>query len=193
MFGAPETPAIEAMFTIEPPIAAWIIAPAGSGQHAHQTEHVDLEQPARVFEWVALDRDEHALQARAVDDPRERPMALDCSGDCGFIGDREGGADRLGAERQAVFDDSCSRSPACGWSARTRRDPRSASVLAVALPRSPAAPVTRMLVTARRSSASPPRYRRGGAFRAALIRTLSPEEPTKGASTLATIRRSSPS
>jgi hypothetical protein len=32
-------------------------------------------------------------------------MALDRRGDCSFIGDREGGADRLGAERQAVFDD----------------------------------------------------------------------------------------
>ena len=39
-----------------------------SGQHTHETEHVDLEYSARVFEWVALYRDELALQARAVDD-----------------------------------------------------------------------------------------------------------------------------
>ena len=68
MFGAPETPAIEAMFTIEPPLPAWIIALAAAASTHIETEHVDLEQPARIFEWVALDRDELALQARAVDD-----------------------------------------------------------------------------------------------------------------------------
>ena len=32
-------------------------------------------------------------------------MALDRRGDRSLVGDDEGGADRLGAERQAVFDD----------------------------------------------------------------------------------------
>ena len=42
MFGAPETPAIEAMFTIEPP-ARLDHRPADGGKDGHHPEHVDLD------------------------------------------------------------------------------------------------------------------------------------------------------
>jgi len=50
MFGAPETPAIEAMFTIEPPVPAWIIALAMTGVAGMLTKPPD--PPSQAYWWA---------------------------------------------------------------------------------------------------------------------------------------------
>ena len=77
MFGAPETPAIDARLTIDPPRPLSIIWRLTAASTAEQAEHVDVEDTAGICERVGVDRREGALSPGAVDESADLPQRPD--------------------------------------------------------------------------------------------------------------------
>ena len=148
MFGAPETPAIEAMLTIEPPRPLSIIARLTAASTRQQAEHVDVEDAAGIGERVGVDRRERALEPGAVDEPADRPQAPAMAAPVARSSVTSNVAAPTSPPRPRQRSaDSASCAATLGWSARITSLPVDARRAAMAAPMSPAAPVTRTAVT----------------------------------------------